>query len=202
MSEANLFPIILWNLESFPLVSHNLHKIRDAIFNRYLNIVTFLNWWIWGMLVIFSQRSHAYNLQWNSICVLKITSSYLINTMTSICLSYRLIFTFNEPHACFDNEIQDTAAKSLVVYWLFETLWTVACQTPLYMGILQAGILECVAMPFSRGSSQPRDGTHISYVSWIGRHVLYHQCHLGSLYPRQENSLKRKGQKGICNFLS
>ena len=27
-------------------------------------------------------------------------------------------------------------------------------------GILQAGTLEWVAMPSSRGSSQPRDGTH------------------------------------------
>jgi len=43
-------------------------------------------------------------------------------------------------------------------------------------GILQARILEWVAMPFSRGSSHPRDGTHVSvsYVSCIGRWVLYH----------------------------
>ena len=42
---------------------------------------------------------------------------------------------------------------------LFVTLWTVACQAPLSMGILQARILEWVAMPFSRGSSWPRDKT-------------------------------------------
>lgn len=47
-------------------------------------------------------------------------------------------------------------------------------------GILQAGRLEWVAMPSSRGSSRPRDRTHISYVSCIGRRVLYHECHLGS----------------------
>ena len=41
-------------------------------------------------------------------------------------------------------------------------------------GILQARILEWVAIPFSRGSSWCRDQTHISYVSWIGRWVLYH----------------------------
>ena len=39
-------------------------------------------------------------------------------------------------------------------------------------GILQARILDCVAMPSSRGSSQPRDWTCLSYVSWIGRRVL------------------------------
>ena len=33
---------------------------------------------------------------------------------------------------------------------------TIACKAPLSMGILQAGILEWVAMPSSRGSSQPR----------------------------------------------
>ena len=33
------------------------------------------------------------------------------------------------------------------------------------LGILQARILEWVAMPSSRGSSPPKDGTHISYVS-------------------------------------
>ena len=40
-------------------------------------------------------------------------------------------------------------------------------------GILQARILEWVAISSSRGSSRPRDRTHISYVSCIGRRVLY-----------------------------
>ena len=35
--------------------------------------------------------------------------------------------------------------------------------------ILQARIPECVAMPSSRGSSQPRDQTQVSCVSCIGR---------------------------------
>ena len=35
-------------------------------------------------------------------------------------------------------------------------------------GILQARILEWGAMPSSRGSSRPRDLTHISFVSSIG----------------------------------
>ena len=34
---------------------------------------------------------------------------------------------------------------------------TVVCQASLSMGILQARILEWVAMPSSRGSSQPKD---------------------------------------------
>ena len=42
---------------------------------------------------------------------------------------------------------------------------------PSVHGILQARILEWVAVPSSRGSSQPRDHTHFSYVSCIGRWV-------------------------------
>ena len=41
-------------------------------------------------------------------------------------------------------------------------------------GILQARILEWVAMHSSRGSSQPRDGTHVSCDSSIGRWILYY----------------------------
>ena len=41
-------------------------------------------------------------------------------------------------------------------------------------GILQARILEWVAMPSSRGSSQSRDQTSISYVSCTGRQILYY----------------------------
>ena len=40
---------------------------------------------------------------------------------------------------------------------LFVTPWTVACQAPLVHGISQARILNQVAIPFSRGSSPPRD---------------------------------------------
>ena len=49
-------------------------------------------------------------------------------------------------------------------------------------GILQARILEWVTMPSFRVSSRPRDGIYVSYVSCIGRQVLYHSCHLGSPY--------------------
>ena len=39
----------------------------------------------------------------------------------------------------------------------FVTLWTVAHRAPLPMAMLQAGILEWVAISCSRGSSGPRD---------------------------------------------
>ena len=47
----------------------------------------------------------------------------------------------------------------------FLTLWTIAHQDPLSMGFSQARILEWVALPFSRGSSQPRDWTWVFCIS-------------------------------------
>ena len=44
-------------------------------------------------------------------------------------------------------------------------------------GILQARILGRAAMPSSRGSSQPRDWTRVSYVFCIGGWVLYQWGH-------------------------
>ena len=46
--------------------------------------------------------------------------------------------------------------------------------------ISQARVLEWVAISFCRGSSRPRDWTHSTCVSCIGRQILYRNCHLGS----------------------
>ena len=53
-------------------------------------------------------------------------------------------------------------------------------------GILQARIREGVAVPSSRGSSRPRDGTHDSGVSCTGRRVLHRLSRhlLSGLSPR------------------
>ena len=55
-------------------------------------------------------------------------------------------------------------ASSLSHVQLFVTLWTVAHQSPQFMEILQARILEWVAMPSSGRSFQPRDGTQVSSI--------------------------------------
>ena len=41
-------------------------------------------------------------------------------------------------------------------------------------GISQARILEYVAIPFSRGHSQPRNQTRVFCVSCIVQQILYH----------------------------
>ena len=53
-------------------------------------------------------------------------------------------------------------------------------------GLLQARMLEWLAISYSRGSSRPRDWSWISCISCIGRRVLYHcaweASSKGSLY--------------------
>ena len=53
------------------------------------------------------------------------------------------------------------------------TLWTVSPQGSSVPGILQARILEWVALHSSRGPAWLRDWTCVSYI-YIGRWVLYH----------------------------
>ena len=61
--------------------------------------------------------------------------------------------------------------------WLCPTLRSPRdCSPPgsSVQGILQIRILEWVATFCSRGSSWPRDGNGVTYVSCIGRQILYH----------------------------
>ena len=82
------------------------------------------------------------------------------------------------------------------------TPWTRARQAPLYMGILQARVLEWVAMPVSRGSSRPRARTWVSCIcrrffttstTWEARNtqyvlatIMYHNRHLPSPMSLQQ----------------
>ena len=63
--------------------------------------------------------------------------------------------------------------------------------------ISQARILEWVVISFSRASYWSRDQTRVSYVSCIGRHVLYH------LVPvEEEEGMCQSGRGCVSFFLS
>ena len=64
---------------------------------------------------------------------------------------------------------------------------------PSVHGILQARILEWVAMPSSTGSSWPRDWSLVSGSSYIGRRILYHLSYLGS--PKKQACPGRHSQQ-------
>ena len=70
-------------------------------------------------------------------------------------------------------------------------------------GILQARILEWVAVPFSRGSSQPRDGTQVSriaggfFTSWATREAQEYWS--GSLSLLQQIFLTQESNWGLLH---
>ena len=69
-------------------------------------------------------------------------------------------------------------------------------------GILQAKILECVAYPFSRGSSRPRNQTGVSCI--VGRFFRKEQNHPALLtlpepVMQKATSLKKWSQRMQCN---
>ena len=82
--------------------------------------------------IITTQQELASDLKWLSICL-----SIEVSSLLCCC----------------------SVAKSCLT---LATPWTIAHQAPLSKGILQARILEWVAIPSSRGSTQPRDWTQVS----------------------------------------
>ena len=72
-------------------------------------------------------------------------------------------------------------------------------------GILQARILNWVAVSSSRGSSRSRDQTLISFSFCTGRGILYQQNHLGSplhnIYRETDKGFPggSAGEESACN---
>ena len=96
---------------------------------------------------------------------------------------------------CLTSRSVRAVLSSTVVVWLLCCVWffwdPVDYSLPgsSVHGVLQARMLELVVISFSRGSSWPRDWTRISYVSCIGRWVLYPLMPLG----KPQSEWERKG---------
>ena len=108
----------------------------------------------------------------------------------------------NHDHVCETTHLC-ICTKSLQLY--LTLCDPMDCRLPGYSvhGIFQARILDWVSIPTSRASYWPRDLTLLSYISCIGRWVLYHYHHLGSprLYIYLTNAciwIMHKGNAFSC----
>ena len=76
------------------------------------------------------------------------------------------------------NRISNTSAQLFICVWLFVTPWTVACQASLSMEFSRPEHWNGPAIPFSRGSSLPRDRTQDSHIAgrfftfWVTREAI------------------------------
>ena len=126
-------------------------------------------WWVWMTGTLFNLSNYRYTLalgpkhksiskssptasghkEWDRVALWTVHDSICSNpcnaSIGTHVLDWRMLIT-------------EVKWKSLHRVWLFATPRTIH-------GILQARILEWVAFPFSRGSSQPRDGTQVSCIA-------------------------------------
>ena len=83
------------------------------------------------------------------------------------CPSWDWKLTFSSPVATAkliqERKKERKKVKLLSRVQLFATPWTVACQAPLSMEFSR--VLEWLAIPFSRGSSHPRDWIQVSCIA-------------------------------------
>ena len=68
-------------------------------------------------------------------------------------------------------------------------------------GIFQPRILEQFAISYSRGSSPPRDWTQDSYISCIGRQILYHLATWKAVYILLKTSWQLLSFLSMPHFL-
>ena len=140
--------------------------------------------------------NQAVQLSWDIVEAVR--RSYLLPTSTCV-----LFLDYTDDELMFSCICAVLCLLSCVC--LFVTPWTVAHQAPLSMGILQARILEWVAMPSSSGSSRPRNRTQVSciadgfFTSWATREALYCIYFISkNLFIKWKHSLK---YIEICNFI-
>ena len=70
----------------------------------------------------------------------------------------------------------ENSRVQVLVLQSYPTLWDPLDGSPpgsSVLGLSQARTLEWVAISSSRGSSQPKDQTHISYTGWEVSHILF-----------------------------
>ena len=84
---------------------------------------------------------------------------------------------FLKHHAVLSREYRVASDVSVCAYSVMsDSLWPHDCSLPgsSVHEILQTRILEQAAISYSRGLSWPKDQTHVSCISCLGRRILYH----------------------------
>ena len=124
-----------------------------------------------ALFVVMLSKAHLTSHSRMSLCRWVITPSWLSWSWKS--------FLYSSSEA----PLYTHCSYSLSCDQLFVVPWTAAHQVPLSLAILQTNILELVAMPFSRGSSQSRDWTQASgitggfFTNWATREAQVFYTH-------------------------
>ena len=168
-----------WNIQSIPFFRFLIfngttlfHLYRDKKFRTETNICL-----VWGL--------KEYHGLWTYWTTARTKDSYtkksVINSHTSSSLSRKEAWIQTLVRWLSGTLVPSSRPAGFLNEWMNEVKVVQSCPTlcdPMdytVPGILQARILEWVAFPFSRGSSQPRDQTQVFrivggfFTSWATR---------------------------------
>ena len=137
----------------------------------------------WTTLLLFSICLHSHSVMSNFLwlcpwnfsdknirmgCYFLLQGIFPTRDQIHICVSYipGRFFT------CWAIRMLNVHVKLLQLYLTLCNPMDCSLPGSSVQGILQARILECIAIPFLRRSSLPTDGTCVSYVFFVDRRVL------------------------------
>ena len=159
------------NISKNSLSSHLLFSLKSTL-------LLFLNFLLRSKLAVFSVDMgliFRFSFGWNFLSLDPKSHSFSFVLLSTLCCSQSLDCVFATP-------------------------WTVAHQAPLFIGILQARILEWIAMPPSRESSQPRDRTQFSCIA--GRFFTVWATREAQIYctsiKKKKRTLYKEREKMAC----
>ena len=135
---------------SFPIQVELLLPLCSPVFFQLANFQE-------RKYVLFSVRKKCQNLYWNS---------YNQGKKIGLCLSQRKTVTEISVNVVYESVCMLSHFSRV---WLFEGLWTIACQAPWNF---PGKNTDRVAMPPCKESSWLRDWTCISHISSIDRQFL------------------------------
>ena len=119
----------------------------------------------------------------NICCFKPWNLSYLVDFEVSDKHGTSLII-FTDTFSCKLNDHEQLSEPLFMLshsshFWLFVTPWIVALQAPLSMRFFRQKYWSGLLFSSSRGSSRPRDWTHLSWVSCTGRQIFFLLSHSG-----------------------
>ena len=155
----------------------NYEEIRTSYENTWNNFTFSLSFCgssiVWGLQKISSRiwwKWHSYKIAGFNLSWIYLNNLFFIELL----LNYAIVELRIAELCC--------TVLSLNCVWLFATPWTVARQAPLSMGFSRQEDWSGFPCPPPGESSQPRDGTQVSYIAggfftnWVAREVELQCC--------------------------
>ena len=173
-------------------------KLCHAEWKQPWTVPTEWVWWCFGKTLV---RNKADLIPCQSLLTLALEKLWNFTFIFLYSLSMTLLFK-SIFHLCGANiELPDSYLYVCVCVYAQSCLTlcdSMNCSLPgsTVHGVFQAKILEWVANSYSRGSSQPKDWTHVSCVSCTGRQTLVARV-VKNMPAMQETRIRSLGWEGF-----